>query len=1196
MINRNKTVAVKGFLTAVSAVSLSQAYAQVQVSQPMSVTEISNRTAYKPFKANAHLPMIPVYENTLSMWGAWNETPDMNIAFTPTFDDSASFVILPANTLSRQIDPFNMKVITDSLNVIPVQAVALIHGERTAVRGQTASFQTYINYPSFVERGEIRILAANQSSASVPLAIIPVDASGVAHWPIPGDVPDALSFVYRVYDKDNRFDETRLHELIMLNERVADVPAHMMPVFGTMDEAVKRTINLNGASVTVTGTAAIGDTVRISGQDVPVDNDGKFAARQIVPRDKASVDVIIERSGTVVAQSTHSFAVPKKDWFLVGQGDLTVGKNYGSGNDPARGDYNIGRAAFYSKGVVGNDIKVTASLDTGEARVKDLFSNLDRKDPRQLLSRLDNDQYYPTYGDDSTLEEDAPTQGRFYLRVQKDDSRLVIGNFSTSINGAELAQLDRGLFGALVDLNSKDVTSFGERKAQVIAFASDPGTIPGRDEFRGTGGSLYFLKRQDVSVGSEHVRVEVRDRDTGVVLENRTLHAQQDYDFDAFQGRITLLKPLASIVATSETVRNGSASGNVPVLVVRYEYTPTIGDLKGYTVGGRATAWVGDKIRVGATAQRDTVDAANQSLLGADVMLRQTAGTYIKAEVAQTNGPGYGQSNSVDGGLKFTDLAAPGVRGNKAEAYRGEIAVNFGELADKAGDHGSASAYFETLGAGFGSAGRLSGSKTQRWGAAADMPLGESTHIAAKYSVLETATIAKSQSGTVDLSQTLGGGVKAKIGLRYDKRVAGQLYNSTESGKRLDAAAQIGYDSLTGNWSGYAFGQATIDRDAGRGKNNRAGVGGRIELSEHAGFHAEISSGSGGLGADVQLTHRLSDASEIYAGYSLHADGASNLANVPGGSTGDALTLGARTRFSDTLSVNAEQRLGFGSQAPSLTRSFGLRYDPTSHVSFNGSFENGRIDDATTGVFRRTAGSIGVGYTEDDIRASASVEVRDEKGAGRAQTVWLFRNSVSYALNPDWRAIGRFNLAIANQDGPNVRAADFVEGGLGLAYRPVDNDRLNALLRYTYFQDIGPVVQISGAGTVQNPKQLSQIFSVDVNYDLTKNLTLGAKYGYRGGRVSLGRDSDVYVSSTAHLGVLRADYKIARQWDVLAEGRILAVPTAHDSLLGGLGAVYRHLNDNVKIGIGYSLSDFSDDLTDQSYSSHGPFMNLIGKF
>ncbi len=903
--------------------------------------------------------------------------------------------------------------------------------------------------------------------------------------------------------------------------------------------------------------------------------------------------------GSNMPASVQNIAIsaPSNDWFLVGQGDLTLRKS--SGKDATQNTYNSGRAAFYTKGVVGGNIEITASVDTGEARLKDLFSNLDRKDPRQLLQRLDNEQYYPTYGDDSTLIEDAPTQGRFYLRLQKDDNRLIVGNFSTSIIGAELAQLDRGLFGALVDLNSKAVTSFGERKSQLTAFASDPGTIPGRDEFRGTGGSLFFLNRQDVSVGSEHVRIEVRDRDTGIVLENRTLYRDQDYDFDAFQGRITLLKPLPSTVATNNTVRNTSAPGNVPVLVVRYEYTPTVGDLKGITIGGRATRWFGDKIRLGATVQRDTLDVADQTLLGGDIVLRQTAGSYIKAEIAQTNGPGFGQDNSVDGGLRFTNVAAPGLRGGKANAYRGEIAVNFGELAQKAGDHGSASAYFENLGAGFSSTGRLSANKTQRWGIAADAPLGQSTQVAANYNVLETSMSQRSQAGTLDISQTFGVGVKAKIGIRYDSRVVGQLYNSLQSGKRIDGAAQIDYESVTGHWSTYAFGQATIDRDAGRSKNNRAGIGARMTLSEHTGFRGEVSHGNGGLGAQVELNHRLKDRTEIYAGYSLKtddADIASDLQNLLNGSSDGTLTLGARSRFSDVLSVNGEQRLNLGGQAPSLVRSFGLRYDPTNHLSLTGSFENGRIDDATTGVFRRTAASVVLGYTTNDIRAGTSVEVRDENGPGRNQTVWLFRNSVDYTLNPNWRVLGRLNLALANQDSQNVRAADFVEGSLGLAYRPVNNERLNALLRYSYYQDLGPIGQISGTGALQNPKQLSQIFSVDVNYDIAKNLTLGAKYGYRGGKVSFGRNSNIFVSSAAHLGILRADYKVARQWDVLVEGRVLAVPTAHDTLLGGLGAVYRHLNDNVKIGIGYSLSDFSDNLTDQSYSSDGPFLNLIGKF
>lgn len=56
------------------------------------------------------------------------------------------------------------------------------------------------------------------------------------------------------------------------------------------------------------------------------------------------------------------------------------------------------------------------------------------------------------------------------------------------------------------------------------------------------------------------------------------------------------------------------------------------------------------------------------------------------------------------------------------------------------------------------------------------------------------------------------------------------------------------------------------------------------------------------------------------------------------------------------------------------------------------------------------------------------------------------------------------------------------------------------------------------------------------------------------------------------------------------------ITAADDKCFGALGAIYRHLGNNVKVGVGYSLSDFSDDLTDQSYSSHGPSLNILGKF
>jgi len=174
--------------------------------------------------------------------------------------------------------------------------------------------------------------------------------------------------------------------------------------------------------------------------------------------------------------------------------------------------------------------------------------------------------------------------------------------------------------------------------------------------------------------------------------------------------------------------------------------------------------------------------------------------------------------------------------------------------------------------------------------------------------------------------------------------------------------------------------------------------------------------------------------------------------------------------------------------------------------------------------------------------------------------------------------------------------AEFVEGILGAAYRPVDNDRLNALLKYTYFEDLSPAQQFSASGSQQLARQKSEIFSVDGIYDLTEKLTVGAKYGYRSGDVALSRTSDDFISSDAHLGILRFDYHVIKEWDLLAEARLLSSDLSDDTEFGALLGVYRHVGDNAKIGVGYNFSDISDDLTDFGGDSGGFFVNLVGKF
>jgi hypothetical protein len=45
-----------------------------------------------------------------------------------------------------------------------------------------------------------------------------------------------------------------------------------------------------------------------------------------------------------------------------------------------------------------------------------------------------------------------------------------------------------------------------------------------------------------------------------------------------------------------------------------------------------------------------------------------------------------------------------------------------------------------------------------------------------------------------------------------------------------------------------------------------------------------------------------------------------------------------------------------------------------------------------------------------------------------------------------------------------------------------------------------------------------------------------------------------------------------------------------------LVALYRHIGGHVKLGAGYNFTDYSDDLTDLSYRSRGPFLNVLGTF
>ncbi len=1115
-----------------------------------------------------------------------------------------------AERTDKALSDAQVQIKYDGINAIPQLNVSANAGDVAVSKQEPVNFQTYWNYGAFIERSEIRIFNVDASTRSTPIMVLPVGANQTAQLPANADLPTDVIFVLRAYGQKNQFDETEAKLLTFIEgEALGSVEAHpgeKLSGYG-IDRTAVRNINVKGGSVTVFGKN-VNDAGRVTvlGQNVPVDSKGQFAVQSILPFGDHSVQVVVAENGqrAVFDRDVH---LNGTEFFYVAIGDLTLGSQNSDGpadflasSDEDFDDvYVNGRGAMYLKGRINGDYLVTGAIDTGEDRLEDIFKNLDEKDPRQLLRRLDSDRFYPVYGDDSTLVEDAPTQGRFYVRVEKDDSHIMWGNFATQITGTEFAHLDRGLYGGIADYNSKGATSFGERVTQITAFAADPGTLPAREEHRGTGGSVYFLERQDLSIGSERVRVEVRDKVSGLVVETRNLRPQEDYDVDYIQGRILLSDPLQSTVQDTQIVRDGALSGNDVFLVVRYEYSPSLEDVDGYTVGGRATHWLGEKLRIGATAQNEKTGSADQNLFGVDALLRHSAGTYVKAEFAQTEGPAFGRSNSTDGGFTFDNLATQGQANLKSDAYRIEGALDLNELTSF---FGQANLYFDHQDAGFSGANRVEAGEIERMGGAVSVDLSERTNVSVQYDEVKAELRGRTKALYGDVRHSFSDAMTLSLGVRHDDRqIAASGFNTAVDGSRTDASMQLNY-KRSDRVALHAFGQATLDYDQSRNRNNRFGIGGDFKLNDRLTLTGEVSEGDGGLGANAQATFKRSDNSEFYLGYALSADRTDtgfatqtqSLANF------GTLTFGAKTRYSDSLSVYGEERFGYGQNQTALTHVYGLTFNPSEIWSLGANVENGRIDDDVNGAFDRTAFSLSAARATDGMRLASNLEGRFEEGifagSNRDRTTWLMRNTASFDSGENWELLGRFNFAISESDQSDFLDADFVEGVLGAAYRPVNNDRLNGLIKYTYFEDLAPAQQISAGGTRSLARQKSQIFSVDGIYDLTEKLSIGGKYGFRSGEVALDRTSDVFVKSDAHIGVVRLDYHVVQKWDVLAEARMLSSSLADDNQFGALVGVYRHVGDNAKVGVGYNFSKFSDDLRDFETDSDGFFVNLVGKF
>jgi len=264
------------------------------------------------------------------------------------------------------------------------------------------------------------------------------------------------------------------------------------------------------------------------------------------------------------------------------------------------------RTAFYAKGSVFDKVNVTASYD----------SRREMKD--QLFRDLDPDDQYALYGDASQISYDAQTQSKFYGRIERNESYMVLGDFNTEMQGSEFTAYNRSFTGMQTHLTYRGhalsgFTTLNNRKMKL-------------DEIRGEGISgYYFLSQGRLTINSDKVRIEVRDRyHPEQVIKSTEKVRYQDYDINFVDGTLMFKQPVPSV----------DSGGNPVFIVIAYEYETT--EDKSAIGGVRYDGRFFNRFKIGSSLIMEEKQPSNYVLYGTDVSLPINGWISVNGEVAHS--------------------------------------------------------------------------------------------------------------------------------------------------------------------------------------------------------------------------------------------------------------------------------------------------------------------------------------------------------------------------------------------------------------------------------------------------------------------------------------------------------------------------------------------------------------------------------
>lgn len=780
--------------------------------------------------------------------------------------------------------------------------------------------------------------------------------------------------------------------------------------------------------------------------------------------------------------------------------------NAGMGSDGS------GRAAFYLKGKIKGDTLLTIAYDSDKA-----------EDDVKLFRDLDPDAFYPVYGDSSTRGYDAQSTGKLYVRVDKDRSYFLLGDFNTRADSEvrQLGDYNRSFNGVRFEHETS--------RFRGGLWASDDSTeqvireIPGN----GTSGPYNFQAGSGL-LNSETVEILVRDRNQrSVIISTTTLTRNVDYDFEPFTGRILLRRPLASV----------DANFNPQSLRITYE-VETGGD-PFWVYGGDAQFKPLERVEVGGSFARDENPLDPYDLQSVNATVNLGAGTYLIAEGARSDSliTGVGQEDGLAGRVEVRHQS----EGTEARVFYGETQDTFVNQSSQL------------------STGRSEGgAKVTHALAPRTQLIGEAVYTA------EQAGTGNREGARIDVAHTFSNDIKLTVGARASEETVTPA-NADAANPGVAAVTPISVRS------------ARVRVDTPVPHLPLASVFGEYEqdvLEEEQ--RVVAAGGNYQVGTKTRLYGRHEFISTLGSPFELNTSQQNN-----------RTVFGIETEYMRDGQMYNEYRVRNAIDGGQAEASTGLRnlWNVADGLRFDTTFERVTPIDGPNAE-ESTAATVGFDYTKpSDWKTTGRVEGR------WADTTDSYLNTLGYArkLSEEWTFLGRSIVNVQFND--TAGSDDLFQGRLlaGLAWRQSPEDVWNALMRYEYKYESGS----ADLGSTDLARQVHTL-AASVNYQPDRQWIFSGHYATKFVQETydVGPDGEYF----GHLLAGRILYELNSRWDIGLNLACSFNDSFHNRQWAVGPEIGRIFNKNVRIGLGYNITGFTDRDFDTADTARGLFLSLRIKF